>query len=124
MLNGDKRTPNTFPSHPRKCRQEPTLGAFCLLSKFCDIQLKLSRQRKLSTRNALQVIRERELEILENDQQTSPKFETGVEKHEETVSIHLVLTVAFCYSNFAYLPTVLPFLRHTFPFSIYFTYPF
>lgn len=46
------------------------------------------RQRKLSTRLALQVIKgEKELETLENDQQSAPKFETGVEKHEESVSL-------------------------------------
>ena len=45
------------------------------------------RQRKLSTRLALQVIKgEKELETLEGDQQSAPKVETGVEKHEETVS--------------------------------------
>ncbi|MCJ1334006.1 Enhancer of polycomb-like protein 1 [Thelotrema lepadinum] len=43
------------------------------------------RQRKLSTRLALQVIKgEKELETLEGDQQSAPKVETGVEKHEET----------------------------------------
>ena len=47
---------------------------------------RVVRTRKLSTRIGLQVIREKELEILENDQQSTPKVETGVEKHEETVS--------------------------------------
>ena len=106
--------------HPKKglllCRQEPTSGLFCLL---LNSLLKLCRQRKLSTRNALQVIRERELEILENDQQTTPKFETGVEKHEETVSVYLVLFVLASPFLFKFcLPlTVLPFLRHTFLFD-------
>ena len=49
------------------------------------------RQRKLSTRLALQVIKgEKELETLEGDQQSAPKVETGVEKHEETVSIFIL----------------------------------
>lgn len=55
------------------------------------------RQRKLSTRHALQVIKgEKELETLDGDQQHTPKVETGVEKHEETVSFpSFFLVVAF-----------------------------
>ena len=44
------------------------------------------RQRKLSTKHALQVIHENELDPVEPDQQNTQKVETGVEKHEETVS--------------------------------------
>lgn len=53
------------------------------------------RTRKLSTRIGLQIIREKELEILENDQQSTPKVETGVEKHEETVSTCFSFTSAY-----------------------------
>ena len=45
------------------------------------------RQRKLSTKVALQVLRENDLdESPDTDQQNAAKVETGVEKHEETVS--------------------------------------
>ena len=66
------------------------------------------RQRKLSTRHALQVIKgEKELETLDGDQQATPKVETGVEKHEETVSfpifLHPVILLLF-QLTFALLP--------------------
>ena len=46
------------------------------------------RQRKLSTRLPLQILRESDLDDsnLDNEQQNAAKVETGVEKHEETVS--------------------------------------
>ena len=45
------------------------------------------RQRKLSTKQSLQVVREDQVEKLEDDQQRNiPKVDTGVEKGEEIVS--------------------------------------
>jgi hypothetical protein len=68
------------------------------------------RQRKLSTRIALQVIREKELEPLDSDQQSAPKVETGVEKHEETVSfLFFLLLYPFCAF---FIFTLLPLLDH------------
>lgn len=54
------------------------------------------RQRKLSTRTALQVIDEDQLEVLEGDEQNASKVETGVEKHEESVRPSLTCSVALC----------------------------
>lgn len=49
------------------------------------------RQRKLSTKQSLLVVRENEVEPLVDDDATRhiPKVETGVEKGEEIVSIAL-----------------------------------
>ncbi|KAI9677550.1 MAG: Enhancer of polycomb-like protein 1 [Caeruleum heppii] len=48
------------------------------------------RQRKLSTRQALQIVREDQVEKIDDDHQRNiPKVDTGVEKGEEIVSFHL-----------------------------------
>ena len=61
------------------------------------------RQRKLTTKQALQILREDEIDHVDDDgQRNVPKVETGVEKGEEVVS-----------SNTAYLseiPVHLPIL--------------
>lgn len=45
------------------------------------------RQRKLSTKQALQIVREDQVENADSEQQRNvPKVETGVEKAEEIVS--------------------------------------
>ena len=45
------------------------------------------RQRKLSTKQSLQILREDQVEKLDDDAQRNvPKVETGVEKGEEIVS--------------------------------------
>ena len=46
------------------------------------------RQRKLSTRQTLQILREDQVEKVDDEaQRNAPKVETGVEKGEEIVSI-------------------------------------
>lgn len=49
------------------------------------------RQRKLSTKQNVPVVREHEVEKLDDDEASRhiPKFETGVEKGEEIVSLAL-----------------------------------
>ena len=45
------------------------------------------RQRKLTTKQALQILREDQIESVDDDAQRNvPKVETGVEKGEEVVS--------------------------------------
>ena len=46
------------------------------------------RQRKLSTKHALQILREDEVDQVDDEAQRNvPKVETGVEKGEEIVSL-------------------------------------
>jgi hypothetical protein len=51
------------------------------------------RQRKLSTRQALQILREDQVDKLDDDHQRNiPKVDTGVEKGEEIVSLTFLLS--------------------------------
>lgn len=48
------------------------------------------RQRKLSTRQALQILREDQVDQIDDEAQRNvPKVDTGVEKGEEIVSLTL-----------------------------------
>ena len=50
------------------------------------------RQRKLSTKQSLQILREDQVEHVDHEQQRNvPKVETGVEKAEEIVSFPFFL---------------------------------
>ena len=49
------------------------------------------RQRKLGTRQSLQVVREDQIDKIDEEvQRNVPRVETGVEKGEEIVSDHVV----------------------------------
>lgn len=58
------------------------------------------RQRKLSTKHPLQVVRENEIEtfaIDDDPQRHIHHVETGVEKAEETVSCHVIANASYPY---------------------------
>lgn len=57
------------------------------------------RQRKLSTKHPLQIVREHDIEtfaIDDDPQRHIPHVETGVEKAEETVSLNLFISYLCC----------------------------
>ena len=54
------------------------------------------RQRKLATKVPLQVIREDDLDKTDVDPQNTQKFDSGVEKHEESVCFHFSSLRSFC----------------------------
>ena len=60
------------------------------------------RQRKLTTKQALQILREDQIDLVDDDAQRNvPKVETGVEKGEEIVSRDTAYVIHFCRRSFA-----------------------
>lgn len=58
------------------------------------------RQRKLTTKQALQVLREDQIDAVDEDgQRNVPKVETGVEKGEEIVGRHLAYLIRIARSS-------------------------
>lgn len=61
------------------------------------------RQRKLTTKQALQILREDQIDAVDEDgQRNVPKVETGVEKGEEIVSRDLAYLIHLCRLIFAF----------------------
>lgn len=74
-----------------KQRQQPTLlNPACIATMTQRVTGQRFRQRKLSTKQNLPVLREHEIDQLVDDDTSRhiPKVETGVEKGEEIVSLH------------------------------------